>query len=172
MARMRAFGRWTVLSLLVISALAPSVAVAHSNSVESDPANGARIEVLPRVATVTFNEPVSEAALALTPPDGRVDTLRAQISGTVVSAPLPSVHDKGDYVLAYRVVSEDGHPVTGEVKFTVTTGADPVVVAPAESGTSSTSSAGWAFDISLAGVIGGALVLVVLAVLLVRAARR
>jgi methionine-rich copper-binding protein CopC len=174
MTAMRAVLRLVLPVAIATLALVPSAALAHSNSVDSDPADDARIPTLPRVATVTFNEPVADAAFALTRPDGRTVKIRAGIDGVVVKAALPKDGVKGDYVLAYRVVSEDGHPVTGEVEFTVTTG----VVAPATGeaipGEVKTATAeSWALGLPpFWGIAGGAAVLLVAAILLVRAARR
>lgn len=167
---MRVALRRTLLLLLVSVVFAPAAAGAHSNSVDSDPVDDARIPTLPRVATVTFNEPVSDAAFALTEPGGQTIKVQVSIDGAVVKATLPEDGTKGDYLLAYRVVSEDGHPVTGEVEFTVTTGRTPSVdeSAPTSAGTSTTKSSSF----PLWGVMGGAVVLLGIAVLLVRAARR
>jgi methionine-rich copper-binding protein CopC len=178
MTLMRALGRSLVLLVLAATALAPSGAFAHSNSVDSDPADDAHVKTLPRVATVTFNEPVAQAAFALTEPGGHVVKVKASIDGPIVTASLPGTGPKGDYVLAYRVVSADGHPVTGEVEFTVTTGRAPQTQdngqaqghAQGPSGTSTTATG--ALGVPLWGVIGGAAILAALAALLVRAARR
>jgi len=176
MTLMRALGRSFVLLVLAAIAFAPSGAFAHSNSVDSDPADDARVKTLPRVATVTFNEPVAQAAFALTEPGGHVVKVKASIDGPIVTASLPKTGPKGDYVLAYRVVSADGHPVTGEVEFTVATGRAPQAQAQAQGqaqGPSDTSTtATGALGVPLWGVIGGAAILAVLAALLVRAARR
>jgi len=160
---------------LVLAALAfaPSAAFAHSSSVDSDPADDAQVKTLPRVVTVTFNEPVAEAACALTEPGGQVVKVRASVKGAVVTASLPANGPKGDYVLAYRVVSADGHPVTGEVEFTVTTGEAPQAQAQAPSTAANTSATtSWALGIPIWGVVGGAAILLAIAALLVRAARR
>jgi len=174
MTTMRVLGRSLVLLILAAFAFTPSGAFAHSNSVDSDPADDARLETLPHVATVTFNEPVTEAAFALTEPGGTVAQVKASIDGAVVSAALPASGPKGDYVLAYRVVSEDGHPVTGEIEFTVTTGDAPreSTHAQVSSPTKSSTAASGAFGVPVWGVAGGAAIVLVLAILLVRAARR
>jgi methionine-rich copper-binding protein CopC len=162
------------MALLVFAAIAfvPSVAFAHSNSVHSDPADDARVKTVPRVVTVTFNEPVTEAACALTEPGGQVVKVNARIEGAVVTASLPASGRKGDYVLAYRVVSADGHPVTGEVEFTVTTGDTPQAQAQAPHKANATATSSRTLGIPLWGVIGGAAILLVGAAVLVRAARR
>lgn len=161
------------MSVVALFVLSPAVAWAHSNSVDSDPRDDSSIPVLPRTATVTFNEPVSEAAFALTMPGGGVVKPTARIKDAVVTATLPAGGAKGHYVLAYRVVSEDGHPVTGEVEFTVTTGSASAATKPHES-TQGAGSEGEAPGLSVPpwGVGVGAAALLVLAGLLVRAARR
>lgn len=172
---MRAALRRILLATMAALVFAPAAAGAHSNSVDSDPKDDARIPTLPRVASVTFNEPVSDAAFALTRPDGQTVKVRASIDGAVVKAALPKDDTKGHYVLVYRVVSEDGHPVTGDVEFTVTTGAAPATAdrdaAPSPATTAASTS--WAVDPPLFwGVVGGAAVLLIAAILLVRTARR
>ena len=172
---MRIVLRRVVLLFVTSLVLAPVAAVAHSNSVDSDPKDDATIPTLPSVATVTFNEPVSDAAFALTQPSGKVLKVRASIDGVVVKAALPKDGAKGHYVLAYRVVSEDGHPVTGEVEFTVTSGPKPAAASQisAQSPTKTSTTNSWAIDgLQLWSVVGGAAVLFVIAILLVRAARR
>jgi methionine-rich copper-binding protein CopC len=171
---MRAFLRRSVLFAVVSFVLAPTAVSAHSNSVTTDPEDGARMPTLPATASVTFNEPVSDAAFALTEPDGTVVKVRASIDGAIVTATLPRDSTKGAYVLAYRVVSEDGHPVTGEVDFTVTTGPVPTVVeATKQAPSKASSSTSWAADLPTFWlIIGGAVVLLAAAILLVRAGRR
>jgi len=157
MTTMRVLGRLLVPLVLAVFAFSPSGAFAHSNSVDSDPADDARLETLPRVATVTFNEPVTEAAFALTEPGGTVAKVKASIEGAVVSAALPASGPKGDYVLAYRVVSEDGHPVSGEIEFTVTTGEPPheSTQAKASGPTTTTATKSGAFGLPTWAAIGG-----------------
>jgi hypothetical protein len=115
---------------------------------------------------------VSEAAFALTEPGGQVAKVKASIAGAVVTASLPANGPKGDYVLAYRVVSADGHPVTGEVEFTVTTGRAPQAQVQEQGSANTSPTSTGVLGVPLWGVIGGAAILLVLAVLLVRAARR
>jgi methionine-rich copper-binding protein CopC len=166
---MRAVLRRVLPALMVALVFAPAVATAHSNSVDSDPADDSTLPALPRVATVTFNEPVSQAAVALTGPDRKVTKIHATVAGTVVSAALPKSGLKGAYVLAYRVVSEDGHPVTGEVEFTVTVGEKVSGQARASTSPRSESAAS---GVPMWVLIGGAAVLLGVAITLVRAARK
>lgn len=115
-----------------------SSAAAHSNEVLTNPHNGARLESLPTEATMAFGEAPETADVVLASPDGTIHQLRSQIDGTVVLVRIPPNGPRGTYRLSYRVVSADGHPVSGSTTFTVTTG--PVPSNPASPTRSETAS--------------------------------
>ena len=108
--------------LLVPFVLIPTAASAHSNWVETNPEHGATVETLPTEATVTVNEAPQRANVVLARPDGRIVKLKSQIVGSMVKVRLPANGPRGVYTLSYRVVSTDGHPVSGSTTFTVTSG--------------------------------------------------
>ena len=110
--------------LFILLVLFPSSAAAHSSSVETNPRDGATLETLPAEATVTFDERPQTADVVVASPDRKVHTLKARIVGTTIQARLPTHGPRGTYELSYRVVSADGHPVSGSIDFTVTTGPD------------------------------------------------
>jgi hypothetical protein len=59
------------------------------------------------------------AYVIVTAPDGTSVARGApRVDGPVVSQDITSGPD-GTYTMAYRVVSEDGHPLAGEITFTV-----------------------------------------------------
>ncbi|MEO3812700.1 copper resistance CopC family protein [Sphaerisporangium sp. B11E5] len=130
----------TVL-LVACAALATVVAPAQAHNVltGSDPKDGARVPAVPERATLTFDQPVRPefAKLALTRPGGTAVQLPAlEVRGTKVIGTLPS-GPPGAYALGYQIVSNDGHPVTGTIRFTVTSPPP----SPAPDGTASTAPA-------------------------------
>ena len=50
---------------------------------------------------------------------------KAELDGAVVTQRLDGSLPKGRYTIAFRVVSSDGHPISGEIPFTVTRGPSP-----------------------------------------------
>jgi methionine-rich copper-binding protein CopC len=132
--------RRSLVLMILALVFAPSSASAHSNAVDIDPAPGATLKTLPAKATVTFNETPKQVDLALTGPDGELHVLAARVKGSTVTVALPTNGPHGTYRLAYRVVSADGHPVSGTTTFTVTAGPPPTAspassrVAPARAG--------------------------------------
>ena len=121
--------------LFVLLILVPSAAAAHSSWVETSPAEGDHLKTLPAEATVTISEEPQQANVVLARPDGRVDKLKARIVGSTIKVPLPADGPRGAYTLSYRVVSADGHPVSGSTTFTVTTGPAPSIASPEASAT-------------------------------------
>ena len=126
--------RWIVALFLLVAGLfgvtlatAPS-ALAHATLVASDPVDGSRLKAAPSAVSVTFDEAVtvnSAGYLRVVDQVGRrVDTGRvAHPNGAKVSVSLKSGLGDGTYTASYRIVSEDGHPVAGSIRFVVGNGA-------------------------------------------------
>jgi len=94
-------------------------ASAHAHLVKIDPADKAAIRNPLTKVTLTFDENMrAPAAIVVTAPTGaRVDKGAAQVLDKTASARVQVV-TPGRYTIAYRVVSADGHPVTGQTTFT------------------------------------------------------
>ena len=94
----------------------------------SDPADGSTVPTAPTQVSVTFDEtPQPEgAALTVVGPDGAHHEQGAvTVRDKVVSVPVGALPPAGAYEIGYRVVSSDGHPVSGSVAFTLTTPSPP-----------------------------------------------
>lgn len=108
--------------------LAAPQAAAHTDLESSTPADGATLEQMPGSLTLTFSDQMDQkyAQVALTRPDGQpapADT--PKVSGKQVSLGLQASGLPGTYTVGYRVVSADGHPVSGSYTFTVKQAAGP-----------------------------------------------
>jgi LPXTG-motif cell wall-anchored protein len=137
-----------VLLLLVLSIplITTSVLPAHAHtSLElSTPSDNQSIEFMPAELSASFDEDLIEIegevvnTLELQSSDGTKYVLStATIAGPVVSAKVgEGEYPAGNYLLKFRVVSADGHPVTGEIRFSTqslttigTEAAEPVATA-------------------------------------------
>lgn len=166
-----------LVPLIVAAALLPTAASAHSSWVRTNPDHGAELATLPSEATVTLGEAPKQADVVLTTPDRETHTLQKTIAGSTVIATLPSDGPRGEYVLSYRVVSADGHPVTGSATFTVTSGptAEPLPTATPTATTSADaadSRTGGAFPIPTIAILGIAAAALFALVLVAGRARR
>ena len=113
----------TLSAALVLSMLVAPGVRAHSDLVGTTPANGAVIADAPASITLQFNEEPLDSMVdvVITDAAGAVVAMdAAEAAGTEVLVPWPGSLGAGDYTVAYRVVSADGHPVTGTFTFTYT----------------------------------------------------
>ena len=133
--------RTLLLLALSIPLIATSAlpANAHTSLELSTPTDGQSIEFMPAELSASFDEDLIEIqgevvnTLELESADGAKYVLSsATIAGPTVSANTgDGEYPAGDYLLKYRVVSADGHPVTGEIRFS-TQSLTTIGSAPAE----------------------------------------
>ncbi|MFJ1910653.1 copper resistance protein CopC [Streptomyces sp. NPDC088147] len=103
--------------------LAPP-AQAHTALASSSPSDKSTLSASPGEVALTFNETMdgAYARIAVTGPDDRsVVSGSATAEGRTVTQRLKAAAPAGRYTVAFRVVSTDGHPVTGSLTYTVTT---------------------------------------------------
>jgi len=144
-------------SVLAVGVLATATAIAviggpaasaHTELISASPADGSVLDQPPTEVVFTFDEDLLPGANAISIFDDAGAVLakgQVEPQGAVVRLPVPAGMAPGLMHAAYRVVSADGHPVTGEVTFTVLAGAATPAVTPAngaDSGPTSASSAG------------------------------
>lgn len=97
-------------------------ALAHNVLINSDPAEGARLDVGPKQIRLSFDQPVRAEfnALNVVGPGGTFWTDgAAQILDNTITAPVRELGPAGTYTVGYRILSNDGHPVSGKVTFTL-----------------------------------------------------
>jgi copper transport protein len=109
-----------LLAALVLALAPPRAAEAHAALARSEPVDGGLVAIAPASARLTFSEPVAPLVLRLLGPDGASQDLSgASLEGDTLVVPLPKDAAEGTYVLSYRVVSQDGHPVGGALVYAV-----------------------------------------------------
>ncbi|HJP73746.1 MAG TPA: copper resistance CopC family protein [Pseudonocardiaceae bacterium] len=119
-------GRRLVTAIVVAGLFALNLdlpAQAHNVLISADPGIGSRITTGPEYVSVTFGEPVQYGFTEL----GVLGPANTQwvggppaISGDTVRAPLRPLGPAAMYTIVYRIVSADGHPVSGRSTFTLT----------------------------------------------------
>ncbi|MGH7589467.1 MAG: copper resistance CopC family protein, partial [Gemmatimonadota bacterium] len=112
----------------------PAAAAVHAHLVSSSPAAGDTLRQPPGEIRLVFSESVEAvmAGIRLVRSDGSILELVARADPTdvrVVVAPLPAL-DAGGYRVAWRVVSADGHAVSGDYAFYVEGSGTAVLAAP------------------------------------------
>ncbi|MDQ4114063.1 MAG: copper resistance protein CopC [Actinomycetota bacterium] len=116
--------------LLAVGTAGP--AVAHATLVRSNPAEGAVLAAAPAKAVFVFDEAVSlpDRGVKVFDADGDTVAASATSQDTVVTVDLPDRMASGTYVVTWRAVSGDGHPIAGSLTFSI--GRPSVTVAAPE----------------------------------------
>ena len=161
-------------------ALVALPAHAHDALLGSEPPDGSILTEAPDRIVLTFASPQAGigAEVVVTDPDGAIwsDGV-AVVTGTTVTQPLRAGLPSGDYLVQWRSVAADGHPVEGSLAFSLdlpeptvlpvepegaipTPTDDPVLLADAEDDAADAASrAPWlAVGALLAVVVGFALI--------------
>ena len=104
---------------LALGSAAP--AAAHASLVRTDPTDGQVLNKSPKVARLTFDETVSAQSGGVQMYDARGDAVESEASARdkVLTVDVPDKLADGTYVISWRVVSADGHPVAGALTFSV-----------------------------------------------------
>lgn len=126
-------GRLALLSLAVIGVFLGAMwgahpAAAHAALLVSSPADGSHVHRAPTRIRLRFSESVTvptDGIRVLGPGGTRVDRGSADVQGGQVDIALRPGLGDGGYVVTYRVISADSHPIEGGFAFAVGTGALP-----------------------------------------------
>ncbi|HJQ86925.1 MAG TPA: copper resistance CopC family protein, partial [Propionibacteriaceae bacterium] len=103
-----------------LSLLFSAPAAAHAELVNTTPANGAQLTKPPTEIEMTFTESVNLVPDGIRLVDGAgavVPTPDPTVAGGTVLWPMPTALPEGAYVVTFRVVSADGHPIGGAFTF-------------------------------------------------------
>ncbi len=115
------WGRLIVACVVtVLTCLTAGPASAHSALIGSTPENGSTLSTVPETVALEFNEEVGEISPAMVlrnSSEDAIEQLTPQIEGRTMSGRLPAGLTSGDYSVAWRIVSVDGHPIQGVVEF-------------------------------------------------------
>lgn len=119
--------RWAVALLVVVSAClgillgSASPASAHATLIDTDPAPGEILAASPEQVRFTFDETISaqpDAVRAWDAGGSEIDATN-EVDGKQLLVGVPADLASGSYVITWRVVSADGHPISGSLTFSV-----------------------------------------------------
>ncbi len=141
----------TIVTLVIVAAfvvvsVAPAFAAPaallpqHAKLLGSTPKDGSTVKTV-RAVTLEFNEDINPnfVTIAVAGPSGAETDGDATIDGGTVTQPLTGDLEAGKHRVTYRVVSTDGHPVSGTVTFTTT--AAPASESPSPSASATPTAA-------------------------------
>ncbi|UYQ76787.1 copper resistance protein CopC [Glutamicibacter sp. JL.03c] len=143
--------RLAAVITLSVLALFTSItaASAHDELVSSTPKDGASLKTAPKELVLTFSGELQtisgvDSTKVVLKQDGTVVDAKAETKGTTVTVTPAEELGNGEYDLAFRVVSSDGHPVENNLGFTIKNDAKPtpsMISAPSDSAAPTDSAA-------------------------------
>ncbi|OMI38755.1 copper resistance protein CopC [Streptomyces sparsogenes] len=146
-------------ALLCALSVGASPASAHAALTATDPADGAVVKTAPSQVRLTFSEGVllSRDSVRVLDPDGkRVDTgSPAHVGGrsSTAAVALHSGLPDGTFTVAWKVVSEDSHPVAGAFTFSIGAPSKTKAKVPSDAGPDTTVET--LYDIGRYAAYGG-----------------
>ena len=124
MSRLRRIAAAVAAGLALAAFVGVGTVAAHAELLSSDPQPGAVLDTAPTNVRLTFNEPVEISLGAIRVFDGTGKSISVSAArhpdgrGPVVQIDLPKLSN-GSYVVDWRVVSSDSHPVHAAFTFQV-----------------------------------------------------
>ncbi|WP_207921449.1 copper resistance protein CopC [Micromonospora sp. KC721] len=159
-----------LLVTLVALLLAPATpASAHAVLVSSSPVASAVVPQAPAEVVLTFSESVRKVTgkIRVIAPDGsRADRGEPVFQGAVVTIPVDQGGPRGTYLVSYRVISADSHPVSGAFTYSVGAPSPP----PTDTGSDSRADRLVDIGVKVVNYLGYAGLLLVVGAALVLAA--
>ncbi|MEV6301248.1 copper resistance protein CopC [Actinoplanes sp. NPDC051861] len=142
--------RLVTTALLLLALLVPArPASAHANLVSTDPAQGAVLPTAPARILLTFDEAVRGVpdGVQIFDAQGALVAARTSVTGAALTVDPAGQLGDGTTVLTWRVVSDDGHPISGALTFSVGAPTTPAVATPADD-PSSVPEVPWALTLA------------------------
>lgn len=132
-----------VILALASAVFVASPAAAHDQLLRSDPAPDARLEAAPAAIELEFSADVLTIGAVVIVADGEGNNWadgEPTLDGAAVVVPVREGMPDAGYEIAWRVVSGDGHPITGLIHFTIGEGEPYAAAAPADQGATEPSA--------------------------------
>jgi putative copper export protein/methionine-rich copper-binding protein CopC len=121
-ARIAALFIGVVVGLFGLFAFPAGAAQAHAALVRTSPVQGSIVTTAPSEIVITFSEVVAPVPTRITviAPDGkRIDSGNPRVQGDDMHIPVRTNVPGGTYLVSYRVISADSHPVGGGFTYSV-----------------------------------------------------
>jgi methionine-rich copper-binding protein CopC len=140
---LRRLGAALLLTGLALAGTA-TPAFAHAELLGSDPAAGSSLPAAPKQIQLTFSEAVGlpDNPITVTGPDGSTWKVgQVTVAGAVITAPVEATGPAGEYVVDYKVISDDGDEIGDKLRFTLAVAATPSTSSAAPATTTTPSPA-------------------------------
>jgi copper transport protein len=109
-----------LLAALLLLICFAGEASAHASLAFSEPRDGTVLAKAPQTIQLRFNESVTAGAVKLVDAAGKVRSdATVEAKDEAITIALPADLPRGTQIISYRVISQDGHPVSGAITFSI-----------------------------------------------------
>lgn len=110
--------RKTMAAALILLVMMPFTAEAHTALTASNPAQGEVLTEVPQELELTFGTKIEEgSSLTLTGPSAEVELDTVLVEKNVMKGVISDQLENGQYIISWKIIGEDGHPIEGEIAF-------------------------------------------------------
>ena len=144
------------LVALIGAVMLASPASAHAVLLSTTPATSGQVASAPAAVVLNFNEQPHArfSTVHVVGPDGqRRDSGAVQVVNDSVTESLGGSRPAGKYVVDWRVISADGHPVSGQLTFTAAAAASALPPRQADAPSTKSSSNSTAVVVIVVAVV-------------------
>ncbi|MGH6741245.1 MAG: copper resistance CopC family protein, partial [Bradyrhizobium sp.] len=109
-----------LLAALLLLICFAGEASAHASLAFSEPRDGTVLAKAPKMVQLRFNESVTAGAVKLIDAAGKLRSdANVEAKDEAITITLPANLPRGTQIISYRVISQDCHPVSGAITFSI-----------------------------------------------------
>lgn len=120
-------------ALLLLIVAMPFQVNAHTALTASSPTEGEVLTESPNELKLTFATVIEEgSSMTLSGPEAQVEISEISIEGNVMKGAISKEMMNGSYIITWKIIGEDGHPIEGEIPFSLEAAAEAEVEQPVQ----------------------------------------
>lgn len=120
-----------IAAMLFLMLAMPFTAQAHTALTSSNPSQGEQLAETPKELELVFGTVIEEGStMTLKGPEMDVAIEDILIAENVMKGSITDGLENGQYIISWKIIGEDGHPIDGELVFSVNAPASEEAAAP------------------------------------------
>lgn len=116
----RLFMRKVAILLILFISLVPFTVIAHTTLTESNPSEGEVLSTQPENIELEFGTVIEEgSSMTLSGPEASIELGEITVSDNIMASEVTTELPNGQYIIDWKIIGEDGHPIEGQILFGV-----------------------------------------------------
>ncbi|GKW45523.1 copper resistance protein CopC [Planococcus sp. NCCP-2050] len=116
----RAFMRKVAILLILFIFLVPFTAMAHTTLTASNPSEGEVLSTQPEKIELEFGTVIEEgSSMTLSGPEDSIELSEITVADNIMTGEVTNELPNGQYIIDWKIIGEDGHPIEGQILFGV-----------------------------------------------------